>query len=229
MLQRRYVRYLFHPNSFLLLTICSQGTGAVTLAAVSAALRVTQSDLVHQRIIIYGAGSAGHGIALALRDAMTSEAHEVAIPVAEANARFWLVDKYGLIKESLGDHKIRKELQEFVRRDAEWEGALTNEKGETGLLEVIKRVKPTILIGASTHAGGFTKDVVEAMTAGLDGVRPIILPLSNPSKLVEVHPKNAFEWSKGKALIATGSPFGTVKSSAGTEYMCALFDIYHIA
>jgi malate dehydrogenase (oxaloacetate-decarboxylating) len=219
MLQRRHVRSLFLSNSFRLLTTCSQGTGAVTLAAVSAALRLTQSDLINQRIIVYGAGSAGYGITLALRDAMTSEAHEVPIPVAEANSRFWLVDRYGLIKDSLGESKIRKEVQEFVRRDAEWQGIPTNEKGEIGLLEVVKHVKPTILIGTSTHAGGFTKDVVEAMTAALDGKRPIILPLSNPSKLVEVHPKNAFEWSNGKALIATGSPFGTVKNTAGTEYV----------
>jgi malate dehydrogenase (oxaloacetate-decarboxylating) len=191
----------------------------VTLAAVSSALRVTQTKLNDQRIVIYGAGSAGLGIAAALRDAMTSEVLESALSREEANTRFWLIDRHGLIKESLGPSNIRKEVREFVRRDDEWVGAHTNESGEVGLLEVVRRVKPTILIGCSTHTGAFTREVVESMTAGLDGTRPVILPLSNPSRLVEVHPRDANEWSGGKALIATGSPFGTVKTERGGEYV----------
>jgi malate dehydrogenase (oxaloacetate-decarboxylating) len=150
---------------------------------------------------------------------MTSDVIESPLSREEANAKFWLVDRYGLIKEGLGDDKIRKDVKEFARRDSEWEGVRANEKGEVGLLEVVKRVKPTILIGCSTHAGGFTKEVIEAMTEGLEGGRPILLPLSNPSRLIEVDPKDANEWSGGKALIATGSPFPSVKMGGGKEYV----------
>lgn len=87
--------------------------------------------------------------------------------------------------------------------------------GKTTLLDVVKEVKPTVLIGTSTHAGAFTREVIEAMAAHCE--RPIILPLSNPSKLVEVHPKDANDWTKGKALIATGSPFEPVKMPDGKK------------
>jgi len=87
------------------------------------------------------------------------------------------------------------------------------------LLEVVKKIKPTVLIGCSTHAGGFTKEVVQAMADGCD--RPIILPLSNPSRLVEVDPKDANEWTGGRALLATGSPFPPAKMPNGKDYIIA--------
>jgi len=139
----------------------------------------------------------------------------------EANTKFWLLDKFGLIREALdGKGKVRDGLKEFLRKDEEWVDVLeTKNKDDDyiGLLDVVKKVKPTVLIGCSTHAGAFTKEVVEAMAAGCD--RPIILPLSNPSRLVEVDPKDANDWTHGKALLATGSPFLPAKMPSGKDYM----------
>ncbi|KAK8853220.1 hypothetical protein IAR55_003922 [Kwoniella newhampshirensis] len=183
-----------------------QGTGAVTLAALQAAVAVTKSKLIDQRVIIYGSGSAGLGIARQLRDAMVleSESEDKTLSQEEAASRFWLIDKHGLIKKSLGQEKIRDEIEEtFIRDEKDWEA-----EGETSLLDVVKKVKPTTLIGTSTHAGAFTEEVVKEMCKNVD--KPIIFPLSNPTKLCEVDPKDANEWSEGKALMATGSPFPPV-------------------
>ncbi|KAH9056933.1 hypothetical protein EDB87DRAFT_1633350 [Lactarius vividus] len=192
-----------------------QGTGAVTLAAVMSAVGVTRSTLAEQRYIIYGAGSAGLGITHQLRDGIVQID---GVPADKANDQFYLIDKHGLIKQSLGD-LIRPSLQDFVRPDEEWEGVPTNEKGEITLLEVVRKVKPTVLIGCSTHAGAFTEDVVREMAKHVD--RPIILPLSNPSRLVEVDPAKANDWTNGKALLATGSPFPPAKVPSGKDYIIA--------
>ncbi|ORX40574.1 hypothetical protein BD324DRAFT_611348 [Kockovaella imperatae] len=176
-----------------------QGTGAVTLAALQAAISVTSSKLQDQRIVVFGAGSAGLGIARQLRDAM-----RVATGLSKEDAakRFWLIDKYGLIKESLGD-KIRDDLDsEFIRREDDWG------TDENQLAEVVKRVKPTVLIGTSTQPGSFTEGIIKEMAKHVE--RPIIFPLSNPTRLHEVQPKDANAWTNGKALIATGSPFHPV-------------------
>ncbi|EGN93731.1 hypothetical protein SERLA73DRAFT_189484 [Serpula lacrymans var. lacrymans S7.3] len=192
-----------------------QGTGAVTLAALMAAVGVTKSKLADQRFVIYGAGSAGLGITRQVRDAIMqtdSVSREV------VNKQFYLLDRFGLAKASLGS-KIRPALSEFVRPDEEWEGVSSNENGEIGLLEVVKKVRPTILIGCSTQGGAFTKEVVEAMKSGCE--RPVIFPLSNPTRLVEVDPKDANEWTGGKALLATGSPFPPAKMPSGKDYIIA--------
>lgn len=191
-----------------------QGTGAVTLACVMSAVGVTKSKLADQRFVIFGAGSAGLGIARQLRDGIVTTDN---VSEADANKRFYLIDRFGLIKESLGPDKIRDGIQEFVRSDSEWEGVPTNERGEVELLEVVKKVRPTVLIGCSTKAGAFTEQVVKEMGKGTD--RPIILPLSNPSRLHEVTPENATEWTDGRALIATGSPFPPCKMPNGKDYM----------
>ncbi|GFZ48749.1 NAD-dependent malic enzyme [Saitozyma sp. JCM 24511] len=182
-----------------------QGTGAVTLAALQAAISVTKSKMEDQRIVVYGSGSAGLGIARQLRDAMRLSTD---LSEEEAASRFWLLDKHGLIKKSLGD-KIRDEIeQSFIRQEDEWGD------DEAGLLEVMKKVKPTVLIGTSTHAKAFTEEVVREMARHVD--RPIIFPLSNPTRLCEVEPKDANQWTNGKALIATGSPFPPV-DTPGTD------------
>ncbi|KAJ7724244.1 hypothetical protein B0H16DRAFT_326445 [Mycena metata] len=193
-----------------------QGTGAVTLSCVMAAVGVTKSKLSEQRYIIYGAGSAGLGIARQLRDAIVSTD---SMPKNEASALFYLIDKHGLIKQSLGKANIRDDLEEFVRPDEEWAEVKENGAGEIGLLETIRKIKPTILIGCSTHAGAFNEEIIKAMADGCD--RPIILPLSNPSKLVEVDPKDANDWTQGKALLATGSPFPPAKMPNGKDYIIA--------
>ena len=191
----------------------SQGTGAVTLAGIMSAVGVTKSTLADQRYIIYGAGSAGLGIAHQLRDGIVQID---GLPVDKANKQFSLVDKHGLIKQSLGS-LIRPSLREFVRPDEEWEGVPTNDNGEVSLLEAVKKIKPTVLIGCSTHGGAFTEEVVREMAKGVD--RPIIFPLSNPSRLAEVDPARANNWTNGKALLATGSPFPPVKMPNGKDYM----------
>jgi len=140
------------------------------------------------------------------------------IPVEEANKRFWLIDRHGLIKDSLGPSKIRPELREFTRRDNEW-AEIQNPDNRIGLLDVVRQVKPTVLIGCSTHSGAFTENVIREMAMGTE--RPIIFPLSNPSRLVEVDPKDANEWTKGRALLATGSPFPPCKLPNGKDYVVA--------
>ncbi|KAK0184632.1 hypothetical protein F5146DRAFT_1074385 [Armillaria mellea] len=187
-----------------------QGTGAVTLSCVMSAIGITKTKLCDQRFIIYGAGSAGLGITKQLRDAMVATD---GTPEEEANTKFWLIDKHGLIRQSTPD--VREDLRAFIRSDEEW----TSFTGEVGLLDTVKQVKPTVLIGCSTHAGAFTEEVVKTMAASCE--RPIILPLSNPSRLVEVNPGDANEWTGGKALLATGSPFPPAKMPNGKDYIIA--------
>ena len=191
----------------------SQGTGAVTLACVMSAVGVTKSKLTDQRFVIYGAGSAGLGIARQLRDGIVTID---GLDPSEANKHFFLIDRFGLIREGLGAAKIRETVREFVRPDEEWVDAQTNDKGEIELLEVVRRVKPTVLIGCSTQPGAFTEEVVREMAKHTE--RPIILPLSNPSRLHEVKPQDATDWTDGRALLATGSPFPACKLPNGNEY-----------
>ncbi|KAI0829065.1 hypothetical protein BC628DRAFT_1409057 [Trametes gibbosa] len=193
-----------------------QGTGAVTLACIMSAVGVTKSKLADQRFVVFGAGSAGLGITRQLRDGMVVID---GVDEAEANKRFFLLDRFGLIKASLGAEKIREGLQEFVRADDEWADVPANERGEIGLLEVVKKVRPTVLIGCSTRGGAFTEDVVREMAKGTE--RPIILPLSNPSRLHEVTPQDANDWTAGKALLATGSPFSPCRLPNGKDYIVA--------
>ncbi|KAH9854420.1 hypothetical protein C2E23DRAFT_726376 [Lenzites betulinus] len=190
-----------------------QGTGAVTLAAMMSAVGVTKTKLSEQRYVVYGAGTAGLGITKQLRDGIMAIDR---ISREEANKRFFLLDRHGLVKESLGPSNIRESLREYVRPDSEWEGVPTNAQGEIGLLDVVKHIKPTALVGCSTHTGAFSEEVVRAMAASTD--RPIIFPLSNPSRLVEVEPRLANDWTDGRALLATGSPFPPCKNPNGKTY-----------
>lgn len=176
--------------------------------------------LSDQRYVIFGAGSAGMGIAVQVRDAMIA-ADEIS--KEEANRKFWLIDREGLLyhkEERLAEQKktgSRKAewgeaREEFVRPFEE------NWDGNVSLLQVIEAVKPTILIGCSTAAGAFTEEIVKAMAKNLTkGEKPIIFPLSNPSRLVEALPEDIMKWTEGRALVATGSPFGEVKMSIEGE------------
>lgn len=156
------------PTTDLPILSYSQGTGAITLATLKSALNVTGQKLADQRIVHFGAGSAGLGISRQIRDAMVLEAD---ISPRQASQNFWLIDKHGLIKKDLGD-KIRNEIEkDFVRQEDEWDS-----QDETGLLEVVRRVKPTVLIGTSTKGGAFTEEVVREMAKHVE--RPIILPVS---------------------------------------------------
>ena len=178
-----------------------QGTGAIVLASVISALKVTKESFRDQRLVVFGAGTAGCGIADALRDAMVQDG----ATRADANRQVWLVDKPGLLTDDMTD--LRDFQQEYARPAAE-----VKEWGVDGvadLLTTVQHVKPTILLGTSTDHGGFTQAVIEAMCAGVD--RPVILPISNPTSKIEAMPSDVIPWSKGKALVATGIPLDPVE------------------
>ncbi|KAM3086171.1 NAD-dependent malic enzyme, mitochondrial [Clarireedia jacksonii] len=186
-----------------------QGTGCVTLAAMMAGLHVSNTKLQDMRMVVFGAGTAGMGIADQVRDAIAADSNK---SKEEAAKQIWCVDKPGLLLKSHGD-KLMPAQVSYARDDSEWEG-----KDHANLLEVIKEVKPHVLIGTSTKPKTFTKEIITEMSAHVD--RPIIFPLSNPTRLHEADPKDINEWSKGKALISTGSPFPPV-SYNGKEYEVA--------
>jgi malate dehydrogenase (oxaloacetate-decarboxylating) len=183
-----------------------QGTGAITLAALLSAVKVTGVPLREQHVVIFGAGTAGIGIADQLRDAMVRDG----AGRDDATRRIWAVDKAGLLLDSMQD--LRDYQEPYARPAAEvsdWGD------GEVGLPGVIKHVQPTLLVGTSTAAGAFTQEVVEEMSKHVE--RPIILPLSNPTERIEAMPADIILWSKGKALVATGIPLPPVEYE-GTAY-----------
>jgi malate dehydrogenase (oxaloacetate-decarboxylating) len=181
-----------------------QGTAAVVLAALLAAVDVTGVDLDDHRIVVFGAGSAGMGIAGLVRDQMLrtgrSETEE------EAYSRFWPIGIQGLYLE--GDHRLHDFQKPWARKRLDVAGWDVRDPDHIGLLDVIRNVRPTILIGTSTRGGAFTREVVEEMAR--HNTRPIIFPLSNPTSRAEATPADVLEWTEGRALIATGSPFDPV-------------------
>ena len=179
-----------------------QGTGAITLAAVISAVRVCGTPLRNQRVVIFGAGTAGIGIADRIRDAMVREG----LSRTEATRRFWCVDRRGLLAADMaGD--LRSYQVSYARPNADHEH-WQHDGGGVSLAEVVRRVKPTMLIGASTASGSFTEAIVREMAAHVE--RPIIFALSNPAVRAEAKPSNLIAWTDGRALIATGSPFAPV-------------------
>jgi malate dehydrogenase (oxaloacetate-decarboxylating) len=176
-----------------------QGTGATALAAVLSGARRTGVPLVDNRVVILGAGTAGAGIADQIRDAMVA----AGLPAAEANRRFWCVDRPGLLTEETA--WLRDFQRPYARPVAELAGCARREAdGGVGLDEVVRRVRPTVLIGTSAVAGAFTEEVVREMARHV--ARPVILPLSNPTELAEATPADLLAWTEGRALVATGSP-----------------------
>lgn len=174
-----------------------QGTGAIVMAAVFSGLKVTKQTFAEQRLVVYGAGTAGTGMADQISAAMEREG----LSREEAKQRVWLIDINGLVTDDMdGLPDYQQEYARPATEVADW--AKTD--GKIGLLEVVKQVKPTILIGTSTDHGAFTEDVVKALCAGVE--RPILLPLSNPPEKIEVMPSEAIKWSDGKALISVGIP-----------------------
>jgi malate dehydrogenase (oxaloacetate-decarboxylating) len=181
-----------------------QGTGAITLAAVISAVRVCGTPLRNQRVVIFGAGTAGVGIADQIRDAMVRGG----LSKSEAAKRFWCVDRQGLLTADRAGELQSYQLS-YARptADAErWQH--DHEGGGVSLAEVVRRVKPTMLIGASTAPGSFTEAIIKEMAAHTE--RPIIFALSNPPVRAEAKPSDLIAWTDGRALIATGSPFAPV-------------------
>lgn len=183
-----------------------QGTGIVTLGGIFGSLDISGEKLTDQIYLCYGGGTAGAGIASRVLREMVSEG----LSEAEAYKRFFMVDKQGLLFDDMDD--LTPEQKPFAKKRADF----TNADKLTDLLEVVKTVKPTILVGTSTQPNTFTKEIVEAMCENTE--RPMIFPLSNPTKLAEASAKDLIEWSDGKAFVATGIPAGTV-SYKGVDYV----------
>ena len=208
------------PNAMPLLKryrneICSfnddiQGTAAVTVGSLLAACRVKNERLADQKVVFVGAGSAGCGIAEQIVSQMVFEG----ISEAQARSQVFMVDRFGLLSEGMeGLRDFQQVLAQPQARLSEWTFS-----GEfASLLDVMHCSKPDILIGVSGQPGLFTEQVIRAMYSGCE--QPIIFPLSNPSKQVEAQPIDIINWTEGKALVATGSPFAPV------EYNGELFPI----
>ncbi|WP_377866128.1 oxaloacetate-decarboxylating malate dehydrogenase [Bacillus sp. R86525] len=177
-----------------------QGTGAVSLAAVLSAVKASGVPLREHRVVVFGAGTAGIGIADQVRDAMV----RVGLSDEESHNRFWCIDRNGLVTDNMED--LLDFQIPYARKEAEVSDWKQNDV--IGLAEVVKHVKPTILIGTSTVAGAFKEEIIKEMASHVE--RPIILPMSNPTPLAEAKPADLIEWTEGKALVATGSPFEPV-------------------
>jgi malate dehydrogenase (oxaloacetate-decarboxylating) len=201
-----------------------QGTGVIVMAGLFSALKVTGARWRDQRVVVFGGGTAGIGIADQIHDQMVRDG----LDPAQATRQIWIVDLPGLLTDDMADGLLDYQ-RPYVRPAAEaadWEktpvqidpaaavrwpemAALQQARASSGIIglqTVVEKVKPTILIGTSTAHGSFTKDVVEAMSAGVS--RPVIFPISNPTSKIEAMPADMITWSKGRALIATGLPIG---------------------
>jgi malate dehydrogenase (oxaloacetate-decarboxylating) len=180
-----------------------QGTAAVATGTLLSAITVTGIPLSEQRVVFFGFGGAGVGIAQlicsVMRDAGSSE--------QEAYGCFYAVDRYGLFVEGAPD--LRPEQAPFARKNSDLAGWQISNPKEIGLLDVIRNAKPTVLIGVSGQAGAFTEEVVRTMAKNIQ--RPVIFPLSNPTSRCEATPQQLLDWTEGRALIGTGSPFGPAK------------------
>jgi len=183
-----------------------QGTGIVTLGGIFGSLDISGEKLTDQVYLCYGGGTAGAGIASRVLREMVSKG----LSEEEAYKRFFMVDKQGLLFDDMDD--LTPEQKPFAKKRADF----SNADKLTDLLEVVKTVKPTILVGTSTQPNTFTKEIVEAMCENTE--RPMIFPLSNPTELAEASAKDLIEWSDGKAFVATGIPADTV-SYKGVDYV----------
>ena len=188
-----------------------QGTGAVNLAAVLAAVRATGIKLPDHRIVIFGAGTAGVGIA----DQLTAALMAGGCTAERALAQIWALDRTGLLMA--GDPALSEQQRRYARDPAAlaaWEH--DSGLGGIALAEVIRQVHPTILIGTSARGGAFTEALVTEMAAHAS--RPVIMPMSNPTSLAEARPADLIRWTRGRALVAAGSPFPPVDYD-GTRYI----------
>jgi malate dehydrogenase (oxaloacetate-decarboxylating) len=192
-----------------------QGTAAVAVATLLAAVKATGVPFAEQRFVVFGFGSAGLGISELVRKALVG----AGLSDVAARERFYAVDKDGLLVEGMDG--LSSEKAGFARSMSEVQSWTVGEHG-ISLLEVVERVRPTVLIGVSGQTGAFTEQVVRAMVSGLqqghDGraVRPVILPLSNPTSRCEARPADVIRWTEGRAIVGTGSPFPPVEFGGRT-------------
>ncbi len=184
-----------------------QGTGAIVLAAALAGMRVAATRPSEQRVVIFGAGTAGIGVADQLRRVMVADG----LDATEVARRFWCVDRQGLLIEDMLD--LRDFQLPYARPRSDVSG--WSDDGPIGLAEVVSRVRPTMLVGTSAQAGAFTEAIVRELAAHVE--RPMIFPLSNPTARIEAVPADIIDWTDGRALVATGTPWAPV-DHRGTEY-----------
>jgi malate dehydrogenase (oxaloacetate-decarboxylating) len=184
-----------------------QGTGAITLAAILAGMRVAGSRPSDQRVVIFGAGTAGVGIADQIRVVMIADG----LSEADATRRFWCVDKQGLLVDDMS--ALRDFQQPYARPRSEVSSWGANEA--IGLAEVVSKVHPTIIVGTSTTGGAFTERILREMAAHVQ--RPMIFPLSNPTERIEAVPADAIKWTDGRGLVGTGTPWDPV-TYKGVDY-----------
>jgi malate dehydrogenase (oxaloacetate-decarboxylating) len=189
-----------------------QGTGAITLAAAISAVRICGTPLRSQRVVIFGAGTAGIGVADQMRDAMVREG----LSKEDAARRFWCVDRQGLLTTDMGD-QLHDYQAAYARPTAEIKGWKVEGKGRgVSLAEVVARVKPTMLIGAATVGGSFTEAIIKEMAAHT--ARPIVFALCSPPARAAANPADLLAWTDGRALIATGSAFAPI-THKGVTYV----------
>ncbi|MDT5303849.1 MAG: hypothetical protein QOG79_7273 [Mycobacterium sp.] len=176
-----------------------QGTGAVVMAAVYSAVKVSGIPKKDQTVVIFGAGTAGLGIADHIRDAMVADG----ATAQQATSQIWAIDRQGLLFDDMDD------LRDFQIPYAKSRRQFGIAGNQVGLIDTIKMASPTMLVGTSTVHGAFNREVIEAMAASTE--RPLILPLSNPTSRMEAMPADVLAWSHGKALVATGCPIAPVE------------------
>ena len=179
-----------------------QGTGVVTLAAIMAAIKSKKETLAQQRIVIFGGGTAGTGVADQLLDALKREG----LSEEEARKCFWMIDRQGLLLDSMVE--LNKFQRVYARNTAELAAWGLPATAPILLDQVVTRIHPTVLIGCSAVPNAFTQSIIQTMAQHVE--QPIIFSLSNPTERCEATPQDLFAWTKGKALIATGSPFDPI-------------------
>jgi malate dehydrogenase (oxaloacetate-decarboxylating) len=183
-----------------------QGTGAVVVAAVYGGCHITGLPMRDQKVIVFGAGTAGIGVADQIRDAMVADG----ATAEQAASQIWPIDKQGLLFDDMDD---LRDFQVPYAKNRHQLGVAAGDR--VGLIDAIKLATPTILLGSSAVFGAFTREVIEAMTSSCE--RPMIFPLSNPTSRMEAMPADVLQWSRGKALITTGTPVAPVEYD-GTRY-----------
>jgi malate dehydrogenase (oxaloacetate-decarboxylating) len=178
-----------------------QGTAAIAATTLISAINVTGVPLEQQKIVVVGFGSAGLGIT----NLLAQFVQDKGVSAEEARARFYAIDRYGLITENGKD--VRPEQRSYARKEQEVQG-WSRSNGEITLLDVVRNAKPSVLIGVSGQTGAFTPNAVREMAKHT--ARPVIFPLSNPTSRSEATPQDLMDWTEGRALIGTGSPFEPV-------------------
>jgi malate dehydrogenase (oxaloacetate-decarboxylating) len=179
-----------------------QGTSAVALGAILGAVKVTGKGVQGQHIVMFGAGSAGIGVADGLREAMKEEG----LSEPEARSSFWVIDSGGLLHTGRKD--LTPEQSVYAQPESRLSGWPRTSNGQVGLADVIQKIEATILIGLSTVGGAFSEPIVREMARKAE--RPVIFPLSNPTAKSEAKAEDLIHWTDGRALVATGSPFPPV-------------------